>query len=720
MPIGMKILRKSSFVRKNYGVQILLLLNLIFPELSLARAVTTEDLLTIKDIKTHEVSPDGKSVAYQIVQADPEANIYTLTWKIADILPEKDRERQGGRFLADGGEFYLPVFPDGMKVGEFVGTPAAWSPDSRWIAFTRKMDDAVQIWRVDREGEKVVQLTHSPADVENLKFSRDGRLLFFTVGRDRADVEREVNKENREGILVQDDISPVYSSDVRSIWPTCKASQTSSGYEDLMKSDRQCEVRVRIVDVTSGREYPASEKDAESYFESSTVFVENSKETAQVGEIGEASALDTKIQFRNVAPEIYKGFAPLSRLEVVVGGKGITCVHEACLGYRGRILRKYWWSPELNEVIFQRRDGSHHSLMALYAWSPATGKLRTIVRGDGLLQDCRRRERKMICKEEGWTSPAKLVSIDLATGQKELLVDENPAFREMTFTKIEKLLSDDGMGNTAYGHLVYPANYEKGKAYPLVVVQYRSAGFLRGGTGDEVPIHALAQQGFMVLSFDMTDDLENYARTGDFLEMSAKHWSYLLFDQGTLIALNRILDKLVERGLVDPTHIGITGLSHGASTVEQEILFTDRFAAASAAYISSNPMAYYVHNLSINRNYKNLLFGGKSYVGESAAYSLGLNAGKINTPLLVQAADREFQLSMQNYTLLREAGKPVEMYIFPDAYHVKWQPAQRQAVYKRHIDWFKFWLQGKEDPDPVKRKQYRRWREMRKNLNEDQ
>ncbi|MFC7049506.1 Atxe2 family lasso peptide isopeptidase [Emcibacter nanhaiensis] len=701
-------------------MQILLLLTLIFPDLSLARAVTTEDLLTIRDIKTYEVSPDGKSVAYQIVQADPEANTYKLAWKIMDIFPETDQERQGGRFLADGGEFYLPVFPDGMKVGEFVGTPAAWSPDSRWIAFTRKMDDAVQIWRVDREGGKVVQLTHSTADVENLKFSRDGRLLYFTVGRDRADVEREVNKENREGVLVQDDISPVYSSDVRSIWPTCKASQTSSGYEDLMKSDRHCELRVRILDVTSGKERIVTDKETENYFGNSTAFIETSKDTGQVEEVGKASSVDPKIQFRNVNPEIFKGFAPLSRLEVVVGGRGITCAHEACLGYRGRILRKFWWSPELNKVIFQRRDGSHHSLMALYAWSPETGKLRTIVRGDELLQDCRRREQKMICKEEGWTSPAKLVSIDLATGQKELLVDENPAFREMKFTKIEKLLSDDGMGNTAYGHLVYPANYEKGRAYPLVVVQYRSAGFLRGGTGDEVPIHALVQQGIMVLSFDMTDDLENYARTGDFLEMSAKHWSYLLFDQGTLIALNRILDKLVERGLVDPAHIGITGLSHGASTVEQEILFTDRFAAASAAYISSNPMAYYVHNLSINRKYKNFLFGGKPYVGESAAFSLGLNAGKINTPLLVQAADREFQLSMQNYTLLREAGKPVEMYIFPDAYHVKWQPAQRQAVYKRHIDWFKFWLQGKEDPDPVKQKQYRRWREMRKNLNEDQ
>jgi hypothetical protein len=31
----------------------------------------------------------------------------------------------------------------------------------------------------------------------------------------------------------------------------------------------------------------------------------------------------------------------------------------------------------------------------------------------------------------------------------------------------------------------------------------------------------------------------------------------------------------------------------------------------------------------------------------------------------------------------------------------------------RNIDWFRFWLQGYEDPNPVKKQQYAHWREMR-------
>jgi hypothetical protein len=35
------------------------------------------------------------------------------------------------------------------------------------------------------------------------------------------------------------------------------------------------------------------------------------------------------------------------------------------------------------------------------------------------------------------------------------------------------------------------------------------------------------------------------------------------------------------------------------------------------------------------------------------------------------------------------------------------------AHHAGHTDWFRFWLQGYEDPDPAKRQQYVHWREMK-------
>src|SRR3546814_3563140 len=53
-----------------------------------------------------------------------------------------------------------------------------------------------------------------------------------------------------------------------------------------------------------------------------------------------------------------------------------------------------------------------------------------------------------------------------------------------------------------YGDLVYPVGYEPGRRYPMVIVQYRTKGFLRGGIGDEVPIPTLAVRGYFILSVD--------------------------------------------------------------------------------------------------------------------------------------------------------------------------------------------------------------------------
>jgi hypothetical protein len=44
---------------------------------------------------------------------------------------------------------------------------------------------------------------------------------------------------------------------------------------------------------------------------------------------------------------------------------------------------------------------------------------------------------------------------------------------------------------------------------------------------------------------------------------------------------------------------------------------------------------------------------------------------------------------------------------------MKHQPRHRYEIYERNLDWFSFWLQDKENPDPVKRQQYERWRAMR-------
>jgi hypothetical protein len=79
----------------------------------------------------------------------------------------------------------------------------------------------------------------------------------------------------------------------------------------------------------------------------------------------------------------------------------------------------------------------------------------------------------------------------------------------------------------------------------------------------------------------------------------------------------------------------------------------------------------------------------------------------------MQISDSEMVYALETFSALREQGQPVEMYVFPGEFHFKWQPAHRRAVYERNLDWFAFWLQGREDPDPAKAAQYKRWEALR-------
>ena len=75
----------------------------------------------------------------------------------------------------------------------------------------------------------------------------------------------------------------------------------------------------------------------------------------------------------------------------------------------------------------------------------------------------------------------------------------------------------------------------------------------------------------------------------------------------------------------------------------------------------------------------------------------------------MNVSDVEAPFAAINANYLQEADKPVEMYVFPDAAHIKWRPDQRFAIYRRNIQWLKFWLRGEVDADPVSPGQYERW-----------
>lgn len=93
--------------------------------------------------------------------------------------------------------------------------------------------------------------------------------------------------------------------------------------------------------------------------------------------------------------------------------------------------------------------------------------------------------------------------------------------------------------------------------------------------------------------------------------------------------------------------------------------------------------------------------------------SVGLNADRVDAPLLINVSDEELLGSVENVARLKDANKPVEMYVYPGEHHIKWRPEHRLAVYRRNIQWLNFWLLDEEVDEPIDPDQYSRWRKMR-------
>ena len=79
----------------------------------------------------------------------------------------------------------------------------------------------------------------------------------------------------------------------------------------------------------------------------------------------------------------------------------------------------------------------------------------------------------------------------------------------------------------------------------------------------------------------------------------------------------------------------------------------------------------------------------------------------------MQLPEQEARNVIELYARLSRSPTPAELYVFPDAAHIKVQPRHRLAAHQRYLDWFRYWLQGHSDADPAKADQYRRWHLLR-------
>lgn len=651
------------------------------------RPISAENLIQIVNIGRADgelsdgpspiaVSPDGTRAAIILERADIASNRYCQALVRVDLTGNGEPAilDRGGDFQVMQGVFRGTY----VTIGASSDTIPAWAPDGSAIAYLRRDHGLTQLWRAGVKGAAAAQVTHEPTDVDDWAWI-DSRHIVFATHLSLLEIARERDREGLSGWHYDERVTPNTGP-----WPEVPGPLPTA---------------FQVIDLGTGATRPALAAETKS--------IETRMATASASSAKRADGARAWL-----APISDSIVAPHRVHTADAAGTDRPCLDAACEGNIGGL----WWDKRTHQLLILKREGWNDRYSALYRWTPGVGTPQRLFRTDDVVSRCAAAGDQLLCVHEGAKSPPQLVAVDPRDGAISNLFDPNPGFNSLQLGSVQRLTWRSKSGAEAYGDLVLPPSYKAGTRVPLIVTMYQSEGFLRGATGDEYPIFLFAERGFAVLSIDQPPTVASRLpgiKTGDdFGAANLKGWAEARDVQS---AIEAGVAQVVASGIADPRKIGITGLSAGASAARFALLNSKLFAAAS---ISSCCVDEY-SDMTSGPAWQTFAdtIGYPPAVPVSGSFwkpaSLAYNAATMDTPLLMQQADREYIYGLPTITALRTYNQPVDLYVFPDEYHIKWQPAHRLAIYERNIDWFSFWLQGKEISDSEKTAQYERWRALR-------
>ena len=674
-------------------------------------SVSVEDLASLTDIGARytnllKLSPDGRYAVFQTITGSIESNSHKTAWRLVDL-----ENNNTVTVIGDGGRPIPLMQPFGFPNGNFIAIEPKWAPDSRKVAFRFRDRTGIMlaVYEIGARDIRIIPIVNG--NVESFAWDEDGIGLFVQVSKSDTEKHRLDLEEGRRGYLFSEYFVPYVG--LRPFWYRCGPSVFPRPKNEY----RLCEQALWYVSVNGAEVRRATEQEVTAYSPFGDRLSAFHGDNRRIGRIFRSRHSAALAWTEDLSPGEGNPWIRNYQLFYSLHGDSLSprsCKSPVCKG----AFKDVFWLKSSHEILLLKSRGVARSEFGVYVYDTASGSTRTILESEDLFESCGLVEERLICIHESVTQPARIVSIDIGNGEVTSVYDPNPQFAHKAYPRIEKYEIEDAFGNPAFGHLVYPLEYEQGRRYPLVVVQYGSRGFLRGGTGDEYPILPLSAKGFFVLRFDRPFDwiYEGDVQASAF-DYEIREWTDLYELRRATTALTSLIEMLTTKVAIDTDRIGITGLSDGASTLYFSLFETDLFAAASVSSPIWTKSSYFMMGLSGWRDYMNHVGLGRPGGPNDVLWdemSLAANLEKVKAPLLINAAEHELLLGgLENYITLHEAGKPVEMFVYPDEYHLKSGPAHRYNIYRRNIHWFQFWLQDEESDDPVDPDQYSRWRKLR-------
>jgi dienelactone hydrolase len=273
------------------------------------------------------------------------------------------------------------------------------------------------------------------------------------------------------------------------------------------------------------------------------------------------------------------------------------------------------------------------------------------------------------------------------------VTNTNPFMSKFAWGRSEVVEYKTDRGLRLQGSLHYPAGYEPGRKYPMVVYLYEKLSdnvhrFIPPSERDYYNETAFTSQGYLFFQPDIVfRPREPGLSVVECVEASLK--------------------KVISMGIVDPARIGVIGHSWGGFDASYLATHSKMFAAAVAGAAITNLVSNYGnHHWSAGIAETDHIETGQqrmevplyedlqAYIRNSAVF----NVHNMTTPLLLEVGDNDgtvhWHQGVELYNIARRAKKNVVMLAYGGEDHGLRRRANQIDYHRRILQWFGHYLKG--------------------------
>ena len=616
------------------------------------------------------IAPDGRRVAWveRRVGADgvPDghSDIY-VTDLAAPATTRRLTATVGGKHAAESG--------------------LAWSPDSRTIAFlsdAAKADHA-DIYLVPASGGAARRLTHADGVLAGLSFAPDGRTL---------------------GVLYTEHAN-------RALGPLAAAAHETGEIRDVT-----FEQRLSLVSPTDGRIRPVTADDLYVY---EYTWAPKGDHVALVAARGDGdnnwwrAALYRQDLDGGQPKLIYKPTLQIAFPAYAPDGQHIAFI-EGLMSDQGSVGGDVYTVPAAGGAAENLTPGVRSSATSLH-WIRGTEILvGTIIGGDTAIQRLDAATKQVTTawrgpetvSAGGWSVEAAMAADGQTSavirsgfgtppevlagplGEWRAVTSRNAAVHPAWGKSVSLKWKSDGYD--VQGWLIYPADFDPARRYPLVVAVHGGPGAAETSSwpGQGSTAMALAGGGYFLL---LPNPRGSFGQGEAFTRGNVKDFGY-----GDLRDIQAGVDEALRSAPIDAGRIGIMGWSYGGFMTMWAVTQTTRFKAAVAGAGIANWQSYYGEN---KIDQWMVPFFGASVYDDPAVYAKSSPIQfikNVKTPTLVLVGDSDAECpapqSYEFWHALRGLGVDTRLVVYEHEGHHFTKPEHQKDRARRTIGWFDAYL----------------------------